>query len=110
MEFCCSSNLSGCRWLLANDALSGDINKASSYDLPLIEGLPKLLCGVIKRNNVVPGGFTAVLWVDSKREACCRTIVSSAEPRVAAKSANELLLRCLWRCSRLCGSCRGRGD
>jgi hypothetical protein len=73
-----------CLRLFNNDRLTCDINWLAFCDLTFFEGLMELSCSLVKSDNVVPGGLAPILRVDRKREACCGTIISGAEPRVTA--------------------------
>jgi len=81
-----------CSGFFTDDRLAGDIYEFSSCDLALCKGLTELFCSFVEGDDVVPGGLTAVIMIDGKREACRRTVVSGAEPWVSAKISPQLHL------------------
>jgi len=88
-----------CSGFFTDDRLAGDIYEFSSCDLALCKGLTELFCSFVEGDDVVPGGLTAVIMIDGKREACRRTIVSGAEPWVTAEISPQMY--CLYSLARL---------
>jgi hypothetical protein len=81
-----------CSGFFTDDRLAGDIYEFSSCDLALCKGLTELFCSLVEGDDVVPGSFAAVLRIDRKREACCGTVVSGAEPWVSTEISPQLHL------------------
>jgi hypothetical protein len=75
--------------LLSDDRMTGDLDKLALGDLLSIEGLLQLLCSLIKRHDIVPGGFAGAFRVHRNREATCRTIVTGSEPWVTTQPAAQ---------------------
>src|SRR4051812_22529074 len=90
MKLSGSSDPSICPWFFNNNRFSADIDKLSSSDLTMVKGLMKLLCSVIKRNDVVPLCLAAAFLTYPQREACCRTVIPGAEPWVTTESSLHL--------------------